>query len=742
MSMIVRFGRGVTVLLALVLLGAEGVAQVDDDGAVVDTTGGAGSLTIESTPDGVLVLAKSFGDSVVLRWGPRTVASWLDGNRFGYIVEKVRVDESSISGEVVAERLTPEPMIPWTLEEWERQIGGDTTKTWMAVAMQSLHGEAATPEQMGASENTYRAADLRAAELANRHGFTLFAADQSAEAARGLAMRLVDRNVTPKGRYAYRVYIAGLDAANAFRHDTGYALVDMADPAFNPTPIGVNAIGYDGAIRVAWQDDPLAGFSGYWIEREENGAWRRLNSLPVVLVKREREIEVVEPSDSVVTTVDHEYSSRVMSYVDSSIVNYRTYKYRVIGVDPFADLSEPVEVEGSGRDLTSLPAPQNISSEETGVSEVTIRWEMPAEVSGDLQGYRIMRGATEDGPFNAVNETLLPAGTLEYVVSDANEEEAYYSIIAVDTAGNETPSLVLLAEAIDRLPPSAPTGLRGVVDSSGMIVITWDMNPEKDINGYKVFFSNDRDYEYSLLTNYPLRDTVFRDSLRIQNAEKKIYYRVMAVDRRLNQSSFSEVLELEQPDYNPPDVPAFRNIVSTDSSVILYWGRASAADIENQFVMRREATSDGEWEMVASLDPLKERFEDVTVVPETIYHYYLYTEDNAGLRSEESDVIYAGAYDITPPDGVEDLVVTFDRDSWQVRLSWRYRGEPGVEASRIVVYRAGLEENLERYETVDAKRREFVDVSIGTEPIWKYAVRVETSEGDSEMSDVVVVPIR
>ena len=740
--MVEWFGRGVVVLLVLVLLGTEAAAQTDNEGGPADTTGGAGALGVESTPDGVVVLAKSFGDSVVLRWGARTVASWLDGNRFGYVVEKVRIDDGSASGEVVAERLTPEPLVPWPLEEWERRIGRDTTRTWMIIALQSLHGEAATPEEMGASENTYRAANLRAAELANRHGFTLFAADHDPEAAEGLAVRFVDRDVTPTGRYAYRVYIAGLDTALASRHDTGYALVNMSDEPFNPTPVAVHTIGYDGAIRVAWEDEPLAGFSGYWVEREENGTWRRLNRLPVVLVDKEEEVEVVEPTDSIVSTVDRQTGSRMMGYVDSTITNYRTYRYRVIGVDPFAELSEAVEVEGSGRDLTALPQPQNISSEETGVGEVTIRWEMPAEVSGDLDGYRIVRGATESGPFNAVNETLLPPGTAEYVVRDANEEEAYYSIIAVDTAGNETPSLVLLAEAIDRLPPSAPTGLRGRVDSSGMIVISWDMNPESDINGYKVFFSNDRDYEYSLLTNYPHRDTVYRDSLRIQNAEKKIYYKIIALDRRLNQSDFSEVLELEQPDYIPPDAPAFRNVVSTDSSVILRWGRATAVDIETQYLYRREEGGDGPWEVVAALDPFDDSFEDATVVPETIYHYYLISEDNSGLRSESSDVVYAGAYDITPPEGVEDLVVSFDRESWQVRLNWRYSADPAVDTDRIVVYRAGLEGDLERYEVMESSRTEFVDASIGTEPVWKYAVRVETSDGDSEMSEVVVVPIR
>ena len=215
----------------------------------------------------------------------------------------------------------------------------------------------------------------------------------------------------------------------------------------------------------------------------------------------------------------------------------------------------------------------------------------------------------------------------------------------------------------------------------------------------------------------------------------------MALDRRLNQSPFSEILELEQPDYIAPDDPAFKNVVSTDSSVILLWGRATAVDIEHQIVMRREG-SDGEWSEIAWLGPGADRYEDATVVPETIYHYYLMTEDNSGLRSEGSDIVFAGAYDITPPDGVEGLVVSFDRENWQVRLNWEYRPEAGSSTRRFVVYRAGMEDVLERYETVDPDRTEFVDPAITAEPVWKYAVRVETSEGDSELSETVIVPIR
>ncbi len=689
------------------------------------------------------MIAKGYGaDSVVLRWGPTTPAAWLDGNRHGYVVERIRVDGLSTESNVVAEKLTPSPLLPWPIAEWERRVGGDTTRQWMAVAVQTLYGEAVTPPELSGPSNIYRAMELDAITLSNRHGFALFAADLDAAAAEGLALRITDRSVEATGRYAYRVYIAGIDTTLATTYDTAYAVVNMEDPPFDPEPIGVNAVGGDGEIRISWSDEPVAGFSGYWIEREEEGGrWQRLNRLPIVRVEKDEVVTLVEPADSVTQEAGFARGiDRTVGYVDTTIANYRTYRYRVRGANPFAEVSAGVVVEAEGRDMSPPPSPSSVASEEVGVSAVKISWDI-VDPPDDLAGFRIVRGATDTGPFREITDEPLPPSTREYTVRDADEAEAYYQIVAVDTADNRTGSLVLLAEAIDRLPPSAPSGLRGVVDSSGLVTVTWRANPEADINGYQVLFANDSTHEFSLLTNHPIYDTIFFDTLRIQNAEKKVYYRIVALDARLNRSELSPILAVAQPDFIAPDAPAIRNITSTDSSVVLHWGRASAADIKHQIVLRAPADG-GDFEEIARLAPTVDRFEDTTVVPEVIYHYALMTIDDGGLISEPSDITYAGAYDITPPEGVDTFIARFDREEWQVELRWNYEDNPAEKTERFVLYRAGLDGVLERYTTIEAVDRRYVDAAITDEPVWKYAVRVETSDGESRLSDVIVVPIR
>lgn len=694
-------------------------------------------------PDGVALLAKGYGgDSVVLRWGPTTPAAWLDGNRFGYVVERIRIDNTTPE-EAASETLTPTPIKPWGLEEWERRIGPDTSRRWAAVAVQVLWGESVGEEDISGPSNIYTAMQRDATNLANRHGFALFAADLDATAADGLALRFVDRNVDPEGRYAYRVFIAGLDTTIASSYDTAYAVVNMPDLPFDPEPIGVNAVGGDRQIRIAWSDEAFAGFSGYWIEREESsGSWRRLNNLPIVRVDRSDESTLVEPSDSAGDGAIGFGRDRdvTVGYTDTNVINGQTYRYRVRGANPFAEVSDGVIVEASPHDMTPPPSPTGVASEEIGDGEVRLTWQM-TDPPTDLAGFRIVRGATDTGPFREVTDTPLSPSTREYLVPDADEAEAYYQVVAVDTADNRTGSHIFLAEAIDRTPPSAPLGVRGVIDSSGMITISWRANPESDIRGYQVYFANDTTHEFSLLTNDPIADTIWLDTLRIQNADKRVYYRVVALDRRLNRSPHSKIAGVAQPDVIPPDAPAMRNITSTDSSVVLRWGRATAADIEYQLVLRAPATG-GDFEEIARLDPTVDRFEDTSVVPEVIYHYALMTLDDSGLPSEPSAITYAGAYDITPPDGVEDFIARFDAEEWRVELSWSYREEKGEELRRFVLYRAGLDGNLERFSEVDPSDRLFIDADISSEPVWKYALRVETSGGESALSDVQVVPVR
>ncbi len=37
------------------------------------------------------------------------------------------------------------------------------------------------------------------------------------------------------------------------------------------------------------------------------------------------------------------------------------------------------------------------------------------------------------------------------------------------------------------MPPAVPSGLKAVVDSNGVVTLTWNKNSERDLMGYKIY---------------------------------------------------------------------------------------------------------------------------------------------------------------------------------------------------------------------------------------------------------------
>ena len=133
------------------------------------------------------LLAQSYGDSVVLRWAPSNAPAWRAYNRIGYHVERALLDTTSPTP-LRYERLTQEPLKPWTLEEWKRRSRPE--QQFAAIAAQCLYGRVSIPQP-----NTAESFLDAATELENRFGFALFAADCDAHAATGLGLRFIDRAV-------------------------------------------------------------------------------------------------------------------------------------------------------------------------------------------------------------------------------------------------------------------------------------------------------------------------------------------------------------------------------------------------------------------------------------------------------------------------------------------------------------------------------------------------------------------
>ncbi|HMD68683.1 MAG TPA: fibronectin type III domain-containing protein, partial [Chitinivibrionales bacterium] len=545
-------------------------------------------------------------------------------------------------------------------------------------------------------------------ELENRWGFALFAADNSAHAADGLGLRLVDRTVKPGQKIIYRVYAVSGDAS--YHLDTGAVLVDVQAARPVEGPGSLAADGGDGRIMLSWSTSFPEHFSGYYVERSDNNGttFRRLNAVPLVNV--------------------HNRSSKDdnLYYSDTNVANYRHYRYKVAGVTPFAEISLPVEIEAFGRDLTPPGPPHVNKPKRTGDHKVKLTWEMPV-VSPDLHGFVVTRSENPVRFFHPLTDKLLPVKTREFVDTAANFDEPYYIVSSVDTAGNIAPSLPLYVVFRDSTPPAPPTGLSAAIDSTGVVKLHWHASPDSTrILGYRLMWANDRRHEFSQVTSEVIRDTAYVDTVSVKTLTRSVFFKLVAVNRWYVPSKPSAVLEVKRPHLIKPVTPVIVNVSVTDSTVRLGWARSPSAMIDRQIIVRK-GPSDTGWVVVASLPPRDSFWTDRKVTRAVTCLYAISVHDSGGLSSVKSPAMRGRPYDPGVLPEVKNLKAVYNKGSRAVELQWAWSAP--VNDAWFVIYRGVGKAAVSEYQSVDVTKTVFVDNSVPSKSQIRYAVRCETRSG-------------
>jgi fibronectin type 3 domain-containing protein len=496
--------------------------------------------------------------------------------------------------------------------------------------------------------------------------------------------------------------------------EAGEVVVTVSASELWPAPAGLEAEGRDKLIVLRWEDSPTAGYSGYHVDRFDDSSktYQRLTNRPIVALIPEKDLPQTPPQ-----------------FYDTTIENNRRYRYRVRGITPFGELGLPAEVEARGRDLTPPPAPKINPPVQIGAAQIKLAWEM-AQAPTDLSGFKIDRSANAFGDTLFLFDELLPVSARQVVDSAATEDEPYYRVAAIDSAGNVAPSPSVYATFVDSLPPSIPTGFMGQVDSNGVVRLHWHPNPEKDILGYRVLWANSSGHEFSQLTSTLARDTAFVDTISVNTLTRHVYYRLAAVDRRYNHSTSSAILALRRPDHLPPEPCVFTEVAVTDSAVALAWAPSTSEDLQWQVLYRRQS-GEPEQKELARFAPQINQFVDHAVTPNVTYEYTLVAIDSTGLRSEPSMPVQGRPYDTGWRPPVKDFSANYDADAHKVLLQWAYEAS-AAEKFSFWIYRAAPDAGLQPYHELPSSERRFEDTKLDGDGTYEYAVQVVASESAAE----------
>lgn len=703
-----------TVKVALIIVLGLGCVRAQESSqadATADTSNSALQATRELFAPRLYLLAQSYGDSVVLRWVPSNAPAWRAYNRIGYIVERALLDTNDTSP-LRYERLTPVPLRPWTLQEWQQRIRPD--QTLAAIAAQCLYGRLSIPQP-----NSMQTMLDAATEMENRFGFALFAADCDVLAATGLGLRLVDAHVRPGQVWTYRVFPARLDSV--FLLDTAYIVVHV-DP-YRPWPpvLDLSAESSDRSITLRWKNFPTGGYTAFNIYRiGPDGRRTKLNSSPIV------------------PATPRGWSKRIEPWFEDTTAQWGVeYTYQVRGISPFAEEGEPSTIRAQLRDRTPPPAPKLKKPLIYGMTMVRLEWEMSA--AADLKGFIVMKSAKPDREWRSLTEELLPPIQRAFLDTLADPDLPYYAVIAVDTANNPSDYFPLYVDIHDTIPPAPPTGVRGTIDTNGVVRLEWHLGTERDLLGYRVLWANDTTHEFSQRTNLVWQDTVFFDTVAINTLTEYVYYRVVAVDNRYFHSDPSPIFALKRPDVVPPVAPIFTDVRTYQDRVVLAWNPSSSSDVARHLLYRRMEADTG-WVLHAELSPTAQQFTDTAVVEKVRYWYTLVAVDRSGLQSDRSMPVQARPYGFAERPPVQNVRARYDATSGTVVLEWTYAELPR-ERYWFVVYRGVDHHPLAIYQALEPQQQQFVDRQLVGRGRYRYAVRVQTPTAQSPLSEEILVEV-
>ncbi|MFY7826694.1 MAG: fibronectin type III domain-containing protein [Flectobacillus sp.] len=675
------------------------------------------------------LLVRNYQDSVVLRWAPTSAAQWLFASQKGYRIQKTIISKNANQG--VSTLLTPNKFLPLTLEDVKKRYSKQDS--YVGAAVQSLYN----PKASTTFEASVGGIIQKSNEQNSRYASAMLSADYSANAATVLGLRWVDKEPkNPEDIIMYKVWV-DTDAKSAIKVDTATVVLFANQFSNVYAPITAGILQGDSQVTLRWYRMSLDGeFSGYLIERSEDGKnFKTITANPYIQTPAD---EHTLKQDSL-TYKGIPNPSSLITYIDSNLVNYRKYYYRVVGIDPFGVYSPVSEVMiGSPKDFTPPAKPKNVKIKVLDNKEVVVSWEKAGSVS-DLKGYVIAKGGSVAGPFNFIKKEVLSNQNLSF--TDFSPEPytgRYYVVGAVDTAGNVNYAMPVVANIEDRTPPRALSSLSANATLQGKVTIDWPASTEPDVAVYKVYRAYRKDAKnYTLLTPFGIPNSEFTDSIPDKTLlNKQLYYKIVVVDLSNNHSDYSPAVLAKLPDSNPPTSPVFEQVLVEQNGIRLNIIPSSSDDVSLHILYKKNPK--GMWDILKTFSGLLNsniNFKDSEVSSGQRYEYKVEAEDYAKLKSKpefSQSILYVGE---NGKASIEGLKVNYDSNQKLVTLDWTCRSN---NVSHFVVYRAENRSSLSTWQTVE--KNQFSEKIEKAPQYLEYAIKVYFKDGTSyKMSESVRV---
>ena len=698
------------------------------------------------------LIARSYGDSIVIRWAPADAGVWMVANSYGWNIYRSSNDERDTMFHVTPKGDTipmmcvngDTPIKPMTLDEFMKRFSN--SNLYAGAAAQSLYGTMnydVNKAEQGNEMDLVGVAAKQYQEQTQRQFMAYLAAECDPQVASALGLRWVDKNVKKNVVYEYTIEcLVPHDIAEIYGSSLMVPCKKFKRGKSEEMP-EVRVTQLDAhRVAVRWDKNRLAG---YFLERSsDNGKhWEAVNNKmapiwPMLPDEGTRKAF----GDSVANWMNKE-----VVYFDSLELS-KTYLYRVQAFDAFGERLKWVNSEKFKLvDLIPPTEPMLLLVKPEENKRCVIDWAQLYE-DPDLTGFVITFSRTNEGPWKRVSE-LLNKSTRRYVDTLAYRRgRGLYRIYAFDTAGNFSYSGSLLNFIEDVFPPEPPKGVSGVSDdSTGIVFLRWDEAKDEDFLGYKVYFANQRDHEFIGCTDGYIYKNEFYDTVDISSLTHEIFYYVITVDQNHNYSQPSDTVRLLLPDLIAPGLCLLDGVIQSGDSVTLRWKRSVSDDVKNYYVYRKFRDA-ARWEVIATLSPKDVRKDGMIVLIDTPtpndkpYTWCIEAIDSAGNSSGMGGQVVAQVLPNPEIKANINLTASASTSPQGVKLEWSCK----IDFKKNyygVIYRA--EENGDFVDIGTFKRGDssYFDASAPVGKQLKYYIQLQLGNGRfSTPSNTVNVKIK
>jgi hypothetical protein len=642
----------------------------------------------------VVGLARAYGDSIIVRWAPPNALVWESAKKDGF---KVYRSEGWGDPELLAE-VKPRPK-----SEMDASLVEQDSMAFLAAGL--LYG------QFDESEIT--SLNDRKNMTENYFAMALMAAEQSPQAAEILGFRFIDKEVEVGVEYTYLISTPSLPDLS----DAGMISVNNVNIPIE-APEGFYLTPADKSIRLNWSRGLNIGrFSYYKVERSRDGFnFEQVNQAPIVFMD----------SDLAEFTT--------YFYVDSVGVNDVPFYYRLSGGNSFGEWSLPAERIGIAVDLTPpLPAQIYFADYQDSLEQFVIDWAPQGELPEDFAYYQIMMSEAQGGLYSVISEELDP--TTNSFTLDVRglelEGKYYFKIASVDVKGNISESTAFPARVPDLTPPDIPVSLRGFIDDDGRVEIGWEPSEATDTRGYWLYWANDPEEEFSLISQDIIEENYFVWQVNDKSLNKQIYICLRVEDEDFNRSNTSEVLRLKRPDKVPPIPPVIQPVSVSEGALKVNWKVSPSDDVSYSLLYKRNAQNkDTTWMLLDTIQIDTGSYRDTMVKIDSAYQYRICSVDDSGNQSDLSAV----SHGVLPFPA--DLIVVSDlkvvSDAGSNRLNWNDLPEHAILKDfkhQFDIYRSTGSGGLERINTIPAGTLSFTDQNVVKDVLYNYAIRIRFDNG-------------